>query len=262
MTNHRDNRISLIAVGDLQIDHYYQRPLSEEKANIITKNFHIDKVGVLKVSRRDGGYFVIDGQHRLAAAKKRGLTHLPCLIYDDLGPDDEADLRLAFNTRKVDATVDTFRLLLAKQDPTATAIQRIVEDIGLKISLSGGGHPNPRHIRCVGTLMRTYLQYKHGDQLLARVLMVSRRSWPHDSWGRSSHIIQGLTTFLSLYPELSDAALIDKLRRYTPAELLASARIEQATIVGLGREKIIASLILRLYNRGKRNKLPNRIIGR
>lgn len=262
LTDHRDNRIHEIPIGDLHIDQNYQRPLSEGRVRQITKDFKTDKLGALMISQRDGHYYVIDGQHRLVAARKYGLRFVPCVVYYNLNAEDEATLRLAFNTRKPDTAAEIFRLQLARQDAATLAVKEIVEDVGLRIHLSGGTI-NPRAIRCVGILMRIYSASRNGDQLLAHALTVDYHAWPDDYLARAGHIIQGLATFLNYYPDVSDTNLVRKLSQHTPASLLASAKTEAATTIGIGREKIIASILLRLYNSGKRTcRLPNRITGR
>ena len=252
-----------LLVGKLKIDDSYQRPISSNKVKGIRKCFDIDKLGVLMVSHRDGCYWVMDGQHRLAAAIHYGLTHVPCCIYEGLSRAREAELRLGFNTRKAESAVERFRLFLAMGNPEAIHIKQIIESAGLALNLSGTGgtYPNPRQIRSVGLVERIYLGYKGGPNLLARTLRISMAAWPDDYKGRTGAILSGLALFLAKYPEVPEAELVSKLQGCTPASLLARIKDEWLGILGYSQDSAIARLIWRVYNYKKRcHQLPNRFV--
>ena len=56
-----------LPVQDLLIEDY-QRELKVKRVRELTRTFNINMVGTLKVSLRSGGYYIMDGQHRKAAA--------------------------------------------------------------------------------------------------------------------------------------------------------------------------------------------------
>lgn len=51
------------------IDEDYQRELDQNRVKRIVANFNPDLVNPIKVSYRNGKYYVFDGQHTLAALK-------------------------------------------------------------------------------------------------------------------------------------------------------------------------------------------------
>lgn len=129
----------------LEIDPRYQRSIEngESQALIadIALNWHWGRAQVLTVARRDGRLFVVDGQHRLAAAKLRGdIQQLPCLIEEFSDVAEEAQL---FNDpndkrRPVNA-IDKFRAALVAGDPDCVAIGAAMERAGLSLA----PHTNP-----------------------------------------------------------------------------------------------------------------------
>lgn len=250
----------LLPVDRLKTDTTYQRPLSERKVKNLTKSFDCNKAGAILVSHRNGVYSIMDGQHRVAAARRCGVTHLPCVVYEGLSVREEAELRLAFGIRKPDTGADVFLLRLAMGDPVAHRIKRTIEDAGLTLQLSTthGDKTGPRIIRAIGIMERIYTNYANGEALLSRTLGISMQAWPQDYVGRSGRVLDGVAAFLSKYPEVTDEALILKLQYITPASLLARAKDEWLGVLGIGPSGAIARLIWRAYNFKKRIKLPNR----
>ena len=53
----------------LKVDMTYQRELNTEMVKRIAENFNWLKVNVIKVSHRDGAYYIFDGQHTMNALK-------------------------------------------------------------------------------------------------------------------------------------------------------------------------------------------------
>lgn len=88
--------IEWVAPGHLSVDPSYQRSIdnagSRRLIASIAASFDWRLFSSLIVSARpDGSRFIIDGQHRWAAAMRRGdLTHLPCCSFSYRTPEDEA----------------------------------------------------------------------------------------------------------------------------------------------------------------------------
>src|SRR3546814_12750149 len=89
-------------------------------------------------ARPDGSRVIIDGQHRWAAAMRRGdLTHLPCCSFSYRTPEDEARMFITANrARKAMNRLDDFYAALAAADEDAMEIHRLVADAGLVVSRS------------------------------------------------------------------------------------------------------------------------------
>lgn len=132
------------ALGELAVDPAYQRGLDNGSSRAliaaIARDWDWGLCQPLVVARRidDGAeqLFVVDGQHRLAAARLRGdIGDLPCVVvsYGDAG--GEAQAFVALNSRRRPlAALDLFRAALAAGDPEAATIDRLVTRAGLRLA--------------------------------------------------------------------------------------------------------------------------------
>lgn len=142
--------IEWIEAEFLNVDHAYQRmiegPASKRLIEKIAKHWDWRLCGPLTVSNRcpedddewddqTHGFFVIDGQHRLEAAKTRGdITHLPCMVSQFGNQEDEALLFVSLNsTRRQISQLDRFHARVAAKEPLAVSIKELIESCGATI---------------------------------------------------------------------------------------------------------------------------------
>lgn len=121
-------------LGDLNknllvVDKAYQRNESPKLVKAIAKNWKWTAAGVITVNKRDGVYNVIDGQHRVLAAKELAeVTHLPCIIHDGLTIEQEAETFLDVNVgRNNMSALDKFRAATVKGDELAIYVNNQIE---------------------------------------------------------------------------------------------------------------------------------------
>jgi len=138
--------LQFLRPDELQIDPAYQRSIeaSESQTLIrkIAQHWNWDLCLSLVVARRaTGELFVIDGQHRLEAAKlRRDIAHLPCIVGDYASAADEAASFVHLNQqRRPLSRIDLFKAALASDDPQALAILAAMEAAGLALA----PHSNP-----------------------------------------------------------------------------------------------------------------------
>src|SRR5579872_2634496 len=162
----KQTTIEWLSVSDIGIDMAYQRLPALGKIKAISAHFDQNAVGVLIVSLRDNGQFIIiDGQHRLEAMKKQGITHAECKVIQGLTREQEAEIYISCNTvRKNPDALDVFRARLVTQDPVALAINSVVEKCGLRIQFnlhhSRGGKRAPKSLWAVTALEDIYKRGK------------------------------------------------------------------------------------------------------
>lgn len=127
--------------GELQVDETYQRSLENESSkslvNKIAQFWNWDLCQPLVVARRSGGeLFVIDGQHRLQAAKLRGdITQIPCVIVEYTSVADEAASFVHLNQqRRPLSAVDVFKAAVASEDPVSMQIAEALGEAGLTLA--------------------------------------------------------------------------------------------------------------------------------
>jgi hypothetical protein len=151
-------RIERLPVEILSVDRSYQRPISN-KAENMGKNWQDELANVITVSLRpDGEFWIIDGQHRVAAALLAGVTHLEADIRENLSIEEEAKLFDELNsTRSLVTAIDRFRARLVYQDPEAVEINNVVNEMGGEISdVPGRTTKDDRRIKAVASLERVY----------------------------------------------------------------------------------------------------------
>lgn len=130
----------------LAIDPAYQRGLDEAGSQALIRRIamHWDwgLCQPLFVARRDdGGLYVVDGQHRLAAARLRGdIWQLPCVVVQQAGAEQEAASFVALNGQRRPLTrLDIYKAALAAGNEKAVCIARALADAGLSVA----PHTNP-----------------------------------------------------------------------------------------------------------------------
>lgn len=165
-------------VDQLEVDETYQRSIdnNESQALIvhIAHNWHWGRAQLLNVSRRDGRLFVVDGQHRLQAARLRGdIQQLPCLIEEFASVAEEAALFDDLNgKRRPVSALDKFRAALVAGDPDCIAIGAAMERAGL--GLARHSNPNnwkPGQVSNIGGIKQSWKSWGPAATELALTLL-------------------------------------------------------------------------------------------
>lgn len=127
----------------LLIDHSYQRELNDSKRQRIASKFNWAAFGVLVAARRkDGKLYLIDGQHRLAAARSRtDIRDVPVVIFDleDSIAAEAQDFLVTNKDRRALTGLESFRALISVGDEAALTVQRLIESINRQPGPTGAG---------------------------------------------------------------------------------------------------------------------------
>jgi hypothetical protein len=128
-------------VDELAVDPAYQRSiLAGPSQTLIRKIAQFWDWGLcqpLTVAKRDDGrLYVVDGQHRLEAARLRGdIFDLPCVVTSYSNAGDEAAAFVALNQqRRPLSGLDLFKAALAAEDESAKAVMAALTDAGLGLA--------------------------------------------------------------------------------------------------------------------------------
>lgn len=203
--------IEWVSISDLLVDGDYQRSIENDTSRRLIASIaaHWDwrLCMPLAVSRRHDGRYVIDGQHRMAAAKLRpDIPHLPCCIAAYDGPADEAAMFVAANrARKAISRLDDFHAALVAGDEDAIEVNRIVEAAGLRVS---------RHTRSQAwipgevafTSSIAAVLGKHGEDLVLDALSAMANAFAGQIMSSGAPVFAGLTRILVRPPEGLDRA--------------------------------------------------------
>lgn len=222
--------ITVLPLDLLHVDHLYQRDLIMEVVDRIAANWDIVTAGTIVVSRRaDGTLYVVDGQHRFAAAKLAGETEILAQVVDGLTAEEEAHLRIQGNYKRSDRINEVFRARVFAGDPTALALQEIAHRYDTEINFVPDAS---KGLNAISSLEHLY-NLDNGVRL-SRVFAVIK-----DAWGEvggpnaSSAILKGLAWFLDRHSEEIDRQrLIERMRMEGPAAIGRSARNHKAALGG------------------------------
>lgn len=241
----------------------YGRPLSVPKVQRLARSFELEAIGTLYLSlRSDGQYAILDGQHRIAAARLRGHTKLPALVFIDLSYEQEAALYFKFATVNQQTSLDKFRARLEANEPLAKDIEDILNSLGLHVSFSGQAEGGVQAISTLESLFR-----KGGRGHLRAVLTTIYRTWQGAPRAYNSGILNGLSGFILRYDKLTIqddgvkldwSRLVQTLSHLTPDALIAKASQLKGILSQSESNTATGQVILSEYNRGlKTKRLPD-----
>lgn len=201
-------RTAMLQVGKLKIDKSYQREkLSESNILGIARDFNWAAFRTILVARRaNGDFYVVDGQHRLDAAKRRGITLVPCSIFESTGPEEEARAfyTCAVKTVRI-ASTNKYRALITAGDDEMLAIQDMLFGLGLKVAIGS----NPHTINFPTELIRSYQMDPH----LTRVALELQQKMIAPVENLNHHIHKGLFYVLRRLEGTSNAITHDMARK-------------------------------------------------
>lgn len=122
----------------LSVHPAYQRDLNELKSRQVAAAWSWVGCGALVVGRRSGDFWVIDGQHRLMAAKLRSdIALLPCVVFDTEDVKQEARGFIDLNTgRKPIGSLARHKALLSAGDGVAVLVQEACDALDLTMKRS------------------------------------------------------------------------------------------------------------------------------
>lgn len=210
-----------VPVSELFVDERYQRPVVPGRVNRIVKHFRPAQLGVLEVSKRDNGYAVFDGQHRLEALTALERQTAPCLIHENLTPEDEAVLFVRHQMdRKAVSPVERFKAEVFAGVDDATTINGIADEYGYEIAdKHDAGEQNV--IRAVNALRNVYKRFDGPG--LSATLETLRDLWYGDQRSTDGYLIEGLAELVMGYGNRLDTEAMDRLAAVSPTVILRRA---------------------------------------
>lgn len=223
-------KIEVVALSDLKVDPIYQRDLTAQFVERLAEKWDIVTAGTIVVSRRPGGdLYIVDGQHRAAAAVRAGETHILAQVVNEPSAEEEARLRLKGNVKRTDRVFEVFRARLASGDEVALSIQRILGEFDTQINMVptlGSG------INAVSAVEKLY-RLDDGVSLIVVLTMLKKLFGEIRPEIASSDLLKGLTWFLGQHGDAVDMERFERLLKVAgPAALNRSARAHKASLGG------------------------------
>jgi len=245
--------IEWVHVTELTVDSSYQRSIDNDGSRrliaSIAANFDWRLCAPLVVSRRlDGSKVIIDGQHRWAAAVRRGdLPQLPCCLFTYGSPEDEAHMFIVANrARKAMNRMDDFHAALAAGDEDALDIRRLVSEAGLAIARSTSSTAwKPGDVTFTSSIA-TALR-RHGDAVVSAALTCMAEAYKGQPLTHGASIFGALVRIFASPPEGFDSdELVPMLRRFSMAELGEMVRDQKG---GDARAFALSKAVIKALNR-------------
>ena len=212
----------LIPINELVCDQKYQRELSKKQVKNTSENFNPYQINPVKVSKRDGKNYVINGQHTMAiVAKISGseATLVWCMVYEDMNYEQEADI-FAEQMKYVRglSPYDVFNAKIEAGNPDSLMIKTVVESYGLII----GCESKPGMVCAIKALEDIY--EKLGIDALSRTMRVCMNTWEGDVKSLSGNMLKGLAILLAAYDDkIKDDIFVEKLSGVSIKELIRNA---------------------------------------
>lgn len=260
MTSHDDEgrpySLRLLPLDGLCVDESYQRPVTAAKMAYLRNNWDLLAAGMLRVNARpDGSLYVMDGQHRLLAAREIGLAQMDCAVYR-VPVEMEARLFERWNTHATTATPqDVFKARLRYGEPVATAIHDIVVECGYVV-ITNRSYNLINGIGAVRTLEQIYRCWDTAGRVpdperLRRVLRFIRRVWPEQEGATGEMMLRTVDRLLQRYRrDLDEKNFTEKLSVHSPLTLAYRAG-EQAKLLREDAATALLREMVRIYNKGK-----------
>lgn len=220
------NNFQYINAGMLKYD-TYQRDLDMAEVDKIIREYNKNLVNPLKVSYRDGQYWVFDGQHTLEAHRKmKGSSdfQIACIVYHGLTYQEEA--KLFALQRGAAKNVQTTYLVNALKEAEDTETLRFLlatEESGFEIE------PGKKVKRdgCICAIKKALDCYKTlGDEDYRRMLKLLKETWHGQKWSISNYILAGMCILMKYFgDDLTEKRFIKKLSGVTESEIKQAASV-------------------------------------
>lgn len=250
-----------VSVDELTIDPEIQRREGPDKRRVdaIAANFNPLALGTITVSRRaDDTLIVLDGMHRVAAARQSGYkAFLHAEVIEGLTKPEEAELFLLLNETRTPSAISKFLVRVVMGEEEACEMNTIAQAHGWDVAPS----TEPGHISAITALERVYrngggaiANGRHAD-LLDRVLTIVTAAWEHDYKGANAHILLAVAQLLGRYGASVDTKkLVAEMQDTRPPVLIGRAktlRDAQGGTVPAALARILAGM----HNKKRRTNL-------
>ena len=231
----------------LEIDMGYQRETKPEEVRRIVEKFDPAVANILKVSARDGHYYVFDGGHTLAALKKiNGDANFPvlCQVFHGLTYEDEAVLfaKQRGESRDVSVSQKLHALEAAKDEVTTDFLER---------TRRSGFEINPRSSQVkdgkIAAVKKAFDLYSQmGAEKYEAMLTLIKSTWQGSSWSVNQNMLGGMYLFLETYGgEIKAERFISRLRGVTKLTMSKETSKHYAVSHAVAH----AFAIVKFYNR-------------
>lgn len=223
-------RLEWLPVERLVVDHTYQRTVESARSQLliakIARDFRWSLFQAAVVTAVGGGkYAVIDGQHRIEAAKRRAVDKVPAVVIEAASAAEAARAFVAANRDRVNINpLQIHHALLAAGDAGARRIKRVCDKAGVELlkTTIPSGSMKPGQTLAVGTINKTVGEF--GEDITVAALALLKDAYP-DKGGLIRALFIYAVAILRAGEEMPAPAIAAILRKATQTTLhLEAAR--------------------------------------
>lgn len=249
--------------AELEIDPRYQRDLSSRRSMEIVARI-LERFSWAKfqpptvVAIGPNRWVVVDGQHRVEAAKQHPLVDfIPCYIIEAPELRQQADSFVAVNVDRVAMhPLHIYHAALVAAEPQACRIASICQRSGITIprNAASNGDLKPGQTLAVATIRKALV---HGDRVVTDALTILREAFSERGGQLRGSIIEAMVGFVAAHAGFDHARLIRTLAEHDIPTLDAAAKAYRGAFGGT-KGRALTMALVKAYNRGLRaeQRLP------
>jgi hypothetical protein len=252
--------LDLVPLISCFVDDRYQRRVSQGsmmRIRRILRDFTWARFGAITVARtKDNGYAVIDGQHRVIAARTLGIADVPAVIVSGDTADQAADFVGINTTRTSVATIDKFRARVASGDETACEVAELLSRLDISTDVAAGTSLQPRQTRAVTLLEKMIKRIGAGEVYTTLEILLDAQPDQKNLLTAFAIDVCAMTLHRVVMAEGDINRLADRIA-VTDFESLRPRAATISKQKGGGAKHSVegASLLLQDYNRGLQKKI-------
>jgi len=239
-SNTEMTQIMNLNTKDLISNQPYQRDVDQKRVSYIVTNYDPHKFGIIKVSFRDGNYYVYDGQHRIAAFKVLNDDQdgfVKCEVHYGLTYEDEAKYfaEQYLGSKNVSIVYRWRALYEAKEEPVYSIVDS-VRAIGIDVKFTKSKAAN----RIIAFKQLNDMWVKLGAEKTLQILSLLKQVWETDENAFDGNIILGMREFFYVYmDEIREDTFIKQMRKVLPATIVVEGKKDTISKNGLNYAKVI-----------------------
>ena len=257
----RTSKVRPVSVAQMRVPPALvtQRPFNKSQAEAYAADFDLDKFGIPIVNHRDAIYWILDGQHRIAAWKMfiapGDPGQLDCEVYENLTDAEMADIFLGRDCRRAIAPFVKFHIACTAERKRETDIRRVVESNHLKI----GREHEEGCISAVGALGKVYDNC--GPVVLGQGLRTIRDGFASDAVAFDGRVIEALGLLFNRYNGRTNEKDLAAALAKTPQGVLGVLRRAETQRDRTGNSKVqcVVATIVEIHNKHvpRNRRLPS-----
>ena len=248
-----------MSTKELCVDEMYQRDIDRKRVDRIVRSYDPCLVNAIKVSFRDGHYYIFDGRHTAVVEKivkgNGADTMVECKVYHGLTRLDEMELFVAQNGESAAVSVNAkLKALYNFGDKDVIGMVQGAQCAGVRVDFSRAQAMNK--VTALSTLMKLYMSLPREQYI--DMLSTIRMAWNGvpDSFCRE--ILTGMGKFYSTYyGQFTSKHLAKSLSKVAPSQIPREGKAMGAATLSAS---VYARIILRIYNSGRSvNRLEDKL---